>query len=107
MTGEIEQLGNEMERILILNTVIAIPFLLMAYRAFRSGSATDYLLCATQCVGLLLLLSEYRQLALYLLLLSAIAYLISQIMTGARPISRLLPIVGVLSVLPSLWLFSN
>jgi hypothetical protein len=74
--------------------VVAALFSLMAFRAFRSASTMDFLLGVAQCVGLLLLLSKYRQFALSLLLITALAYLLSQIVTGARPISRLLPIVG-------------
>jgi hypothetical protein len=83
-------------------SVVAALFLLMAYRAFRSASTMDYLLGVTQCVGLLLLLSNYRLFALYLLLVTAVAYLLSQIVTGAKPISRLLPVVGAASVVLSL-----
>ncbi len=79
---------------LSVTIAIAALFLLMACRALRSGSATDYLLAAVQCVGVLLLLSPYRQAAAYLLLLTALAYLVSQILTGARLISRLLPLAG-------------
>ena len=82
--------------------VVAVLFSLMAFRAFRSGSTMDYLLSATQCVGLLLLLSSYRQFASYLLLITALAYLLSQIVTGAKPISRLLPIVGAITIALSL-----
>jgi hypothetical protein len=82
--------------------VVAALFSLMAFRAFRSASTMDYLLCATQCVGLLLLLSNYRQFASYLLLATALAYLVSQIVTGAKPISRLLPIVGSATIVLSL-----
>ena len=86
---------------LIYSVVVAL-FSLMAYRAFRSASAMDYLLCATQCIGLLLLLTNYRELASYLLLITALAYLASQIITGAKPVSRLLPIVGSLAIALSL-----
>jgi hypothetical protein len=86
---------------IIYSAVVAL-FSLMAYRAFRSASTMDYLLCATQCIGLLLLLSNYRQFASYLLLLTALAYLASQIMTGARPVSRLLPIAGFVAIVLSL-----
>jgi hypothetical protein len=82
--------------------VVTALFSLMAFRAFRSASTLDYLLGATQCVGLLLLLSSYRQFASYLLLLTALAYLLSQIVTGARPVSRLLPIVGAAAIALSL-----
>lgn len=78
---------------------ILILFSLMALRAFRSGSATDYLLCGAQCIGLLALLSNYRQIGSYLLLITALAYLASQVVTGARPLSRLLPIAGALFTL--------
>lgn len=86
----------------VIYIVVAALFSLMAFRAFRSASALDYLLGTTQCIGLVLLLSNYRQFALYFLLITALAYLLSQIMTGARPISRLLPIAGVGAVVLSL-----
>ena len=82
--------------------VVAALFSLMAFRAIRSASTMDYLLGATQCVGVLLLLSNYRQFALYLLLITALAYLLSQIVTGARPISHLLPLAGAVSIVLSL-----
>ena len=82
--------------------VIAVLFSLMAFRALRSASAMDYVLATTQCVGLLLLLSNYRQIALYLLLITALAYLVSQILTGARPISRLLPLAGATALVVAL-----
>jgi hypothetical protein len=78
---------------------ILILFSLMALRAFRSGTATDYLLCGAQCIGLLTMLSHYRQIGAYLLLITALAYLLSQIVTDARPISRLLPIPGAMATL--------
>jgi hypothetical protein len=81
--------------------VVAALFLLMAFRAFRSASAMDYLLGATQCAGLILLIN-YRDLASYLLLITALAYLLSQIVTGARLISYLLPIAGAATVALSL-----
>ena len=86
----------------VIYMVVAALFSLMAFRAFRSASTMDYLLCATQCVGLLLLLSNYRQFASYLLLITALAYLLSQIVTGAKPVSRLLPIVGSAAIVLSL-----
>ncbi len=82
--------------------VVAALFSLMAYRAFRSGSTVDYLLGATQCAGILLLLSDLRQLAAWLLLVTACAYLLSQVLTGARSISRLLPIAGAVAAALSL-----
>jgi hypothetical protein len=84
--------------------VVAALFCLMAVRAFRSGSTIDYLLGATQCLGVLLLLGSYRQLALYFLLLTACAYLLSQILTGARPVSRLLPVAGAGAIVVALLL---
>jgi hypothetical protein len=86
----------------VIYIVVAALFSLMAFRAFRSASTMDYLLCATQCVGLLLLLSNYRQFASYLLLITALAYLLSQIVTGAKPVSRLLPIAGFAAIILSL-----
>ncbi len=82
--------------------VVTGLFSLMAFRAFRSASTMDYLLGATQCVGLLLLLSDYRQFASYLLLITAFAYLLSQIVTGAKPASRLLPLAGAATIVLSL-----
>lgn len=81
--------------------VVTALFSLMAFRAFRSASSMDYLLGTTQCVGLLLL-SNHRQLASYLLLITALAYLVSQIMTGAKPVSRLLPLAGAAAIVLSL-----
>ena len=78
--------------------ITAVLFSLMAFRAFRSGTAADYVLGGTQCLGLLLLLSDYQTLACYLLLLTAAAYLLSQIPTGARVPSRLLPVAGAMAV---------
>lgn len=77
---------------------IAALFLLMALRALRSGSASDYLLAATQCAGVLLLLGPFREAASWLLLLTACAYLVSQVLTGARKISHLLPLAGAAMV---------
>ena len=82
--------------------VVVVIFSLMAVRAFRSASTVDYLLGATQCVGLLLLLSNYSEFASYLLLLTAVGYLVSQVMTGARPLSRLLPIAGAAAIVMTL-----
>ena len=83
--------------------LIAALFSLMAFRAFLSAGVLDSLLGATQCAGVLLLFSDYYHLALYLLLFTALAYFLSQILTGARPISRLLPIAGAASIVLS-WL---
>jgi thiosulfate reductase cytochrome b subunit len=75
----------------------------MAFRAFRSGSAVDYLLGATQLAGvLLMLLSDFRQFASWLLLATAFAYLLSQVLTGARLVSRVLPLAGAAAVALSL-----
>ena len=84
--------GKELSLIIVGVTAL---FALMAFRAFRSGSRLDYLLGAVQCVGLLLLLmTNFRTFALGLLLVTALAYLASQIVTGARVISRVLPLAG-------------
>ena len=82
--------------------VVVMLFSLMAVRAFRSASTVDYLLGATQCVGLLLLLSNFSEFASYLLLLTAVGYLVSQVMTGSRPLSRLLPIAGAAAIVMTL-----
>jgi hypothetical protein len=94
---------NDFPAIYIL---VAALFSLMAFRAFRSASTMDYLLCATQCIGLLLLLSDYRQFASYLLSITALVYLLSQMVTGAKPMSRLLPIVGFATIVVSLLRYS-
>jgi hypothetical protein len=88
----------------VMDIVVAALFSLMAFRAFRSGSAADYLLGASQIIGVLLLLSPYRQFALYFLLATAAAYLISQVVTGARVISRLLPLAGASAIMLALLL---
>jgi hypothetical protein len=85
----------------VINIIVAVLFALMALRAFRSGSALDYLLAASQSVGVIMLFSAYRELASGLLLLTAVGYLVSQMLTGARPLSRLLPVVGALSIVLS------
>tara|TARA_R110002110_G_scaffold413729_1_gene641634 strand:+ start:125171 stop:125455 length:285 start_codon:yes stop_codon:yes gene_type:complete len=88
-----------MSIVVLLYIGIAALFSLMAFRALRSGSKVDYLLAAAQCVGVVLLLGDYRQPACYLLLVTAVAYLVSQVATGARLISRLLPLTGAGAVL--------
>ncbi len=81
--------------------VIAL-FGLMAARAFLSGSRTDLLLGSTQLAALVLLFSAYKTIGLYLLLLTAVLYLISQVLTGARRVSYLLPIVGFAAAVAAL-----
>jgi hypothetical protein len=88
----------------MLQAAIAALFMVMALRAVRSGSVLDYLLAATQVVGVLILFSSHVQVALYLLLITAVAYLISQITTGARPISRILPVAGAAVVVLAIYL---
>ena len=80
---------------------VAAVFAFMAYRAFRSGSMTDYGLCLLQCVALVLLFTPYRQYGLYALLVSAAMYLLSQVLTGARRVSYLLPVIGAMAVVAS------
>ena len=91
-----------MSDFLAIYIVVTALFSLMAFRAFRSASIMDYLLGAAQCVGLLLLLSNYREIALYLLFITALAYLLSQVLTGAKPISRLLPLAGAAAIILAL-----
>ena len=88
----------------IIPAVIAAVFLVTAFRALRSGSIFDYLLAASQIAGVLLLFSSYEQAALNLLMLTAIAYLSSQVATGARPISRLLPVAGAAAIVLAIYL---
>lgn len=82
----------------ILTLLVAVLYSLMAFRAFRSGSAVDYVLGGTQCFGLVLFFTAYRDLACYLLLFTAFAYFLSQVLTGARLISRLLPLLGAATI---------
>jgi hypothetical protein len=81
---------------------IAALFLLMAARAFRSGSKSDCILGIAQCLGVLALFSPLQYWALLLLLGTACGYLVSQIVTGARTISRLLPLAGAAAVVCAL-----
>ena len=87
----------------LVDAVIAGLFALMALRAVRSGSAVDYLLAAVQCLGIALLFSRYREPGLYLLLLTAAAYLASQVLTGARRLSRALPLAGAAAIVVALF----
>lgn len=86
----------------LFTPVVAMLFLLMAFRAFRSGSAMDYVLGGTQGFCLVLLFTPFRDVAYYLLLFTAFAYFLSQVLTGARLISRLLPLVGAVTILLAL-----
>ena len=86
----------------VMPVVVAVLFALMAFRAIRSGTALDYLLGTTQGIGVLLLFTRYRELACYLLLLTAFAYLLSQVLTGARVSSRLLPLAGAAAIVLAL-----
>lgn len=88
----------------LATAVVALLFALMAYRAFRSASKLDILLGSAQCLGVLCLFTAYRTPALYFLLLTALAYLVSQVLTGARPLSRMLPLAGAAVIVLSLWL---
>lgn len=78
-------------------SAVVMLFSLMALRCFRSGSVSDNVLGASQCGSMLMLLSPYRTFTLLLLLMTAIAYFVSQILTGARPVSRLLPLAGAVA----------
>ena len=73
--------------IVALNTVMAI-------RAFQSGSYPDRLLGATLVVGLILLFTAPVLLSTCWLIACACAYLTSQILTSARLLSRVLPILS-------------
>jgi hypothetical protein len=71
---------------------------MMAVRAFQSGTKADRLLGAVLLIGLILMFTVPEQWAAYWLIACAGAYLISQVMTSARPLSRGLPILaGVLA----------
>ena len=90
-----------MTRFAVFAAITAL-FLLMAARAFRSGSRTDYALGTAQCLGVLGLFSPWQHWSLVLLLGTACAYLVSQIITGARTLSRLLPLAGAAAVVVAL-----
>jgi hypothetical protein len=78
----------------VLKVCIAALNALMAVRAFQSGTTTDRLLGSVLIVGLILLFTIPELFAAYWLIACASAYLISQVMTSARALSRGLPIVA-------------
>ena len=78
----------------IVKVCVVVLYALMAVRAFQSGEKTDRLLAAVLVIGLILLFTIPITLATYWLIACAGAYLISQILTSARVLSRGLPILA-------------
>lgn len=79
----------------------AMLALLMAIRAVQSGSKTDILLSMSLVTGAVMLFFAPPLVATLWITLTAIGYLVSQILTHARPISRVLPVVLILCALAS------
>ncbi|MFT6050550.1 MAG: hypothetical protein ACJAZ0_001786 [Halioglobus sp.] len=70
---------------------------IMALRAFQSGTVKDHLLGPVLIIGLILFFTISTSFSAYWLMACAGAYLVSQIITSARPLSRDLPVLaGVL-----------
>lgn len=78
---------------ILLATTFAL-YALMALRALQSASFWDRVLAAALVVGLALLVVLPGPVASAWLLGCALAYLVSQVNTGARPLSRALPVVA-------------
>ena len=68
--------------------------LLMAVRAFQSGTILDRVLGGFLLVGLVLLFMAPDSIAVCWLAMGASFYLISQIITSARMLSRALPLLN-------------
>lgn len=69
-------------------------FSLMGVRAFQSGTGMDRLLGAFLLAGLLMLFLAAEMVAVGWLLLGAAWYLVSQVLTSARLVSRALPVLA-------------
>ena len=78
----------------VLTVCIVALNAVMAVRAFQSGTTADRLLGAVLIVGLILLFTIPVLFSAYWLIAGAGAYLVSQVMTSARLLSRGLPIVA-------------
>ena len=73
---------------------VALLVALMGVRACQSGTAWDRLLGVVLFAGLLLLFLAPRLIAVGWLLAACGGYLTSQILTAARPVSRVLPVLA-------------
>ena len=78
-----------------LTWILLLPLLLlMAWRAFRSGTAADRILGIFLAASVLLCLLAPPVASICAVLLVSAWYLASQIVTGARPLSRVLPLLA-------------
>lgn len=80
--------------ILAVKTCITGLFALMGLRAFQGGTGMDRLLGVFLLAGLLMLFLAPEMVAVGWLLLGAAWYLVSQVLTSARLVSRTLPILA-------------
>lgn len=78
----------------VLKLCIVALNAVMAVRAFQAGTITDRLLGAVLITGLVLLFTTPVSFAACWLIACAGAYLISQILTSARLLSRGLPVLA-------------
>jgi hypothetical protein len=90
--------------VIILQAGVALLFAVMAVRAFQSATLVDRALAVLLVVGVILLFAAPKTVAVYWLLACAAAYLVSQISTGARPVSRALPLLGAVLTAALGWL---
>ncbi len=90
---------------MILKLAISVVFGIMAVRAWQSASQSDCILAAAQLLGVIAMLVFDTSLALYFLLVTCAAYLLSQVLTGARVISYVLPLASAGIVGLYLWEF--
>lgn len=80
--------------LIVIKACITGLYALMGVRAFQSGTGMDRLLGVFLLGGLLMLFLAPEPVAVGGLLLGAVWYLTSQILTSARMVSRALPIVA-------------
>ena len=85
----------------VLQGCVVLLYAVMAARAFQSGTTADRLLGVVLLVGLILIFTVPTPVAAWWLIACAGAYLISQIMTSARMLSRGLPMLA--GVLTAAW----
>ncbi|MFT6275314.1 MAG: hypothetical protein ACJAZ0_001408 [Halioglobus sp.] len=80
--------------LIFLKLCIVVLNAVMAFRAFQSGTLTDRLLGAVLVIGLILFFTIPTSFSACWLMACAGVYLVSQVMTSARPLSRGLPILA-------------
>lgn len=78
----------------IVKMCIVTLYLLMSVRAIQSGTMNDRLLVAAMLIGLILLFVAPLPLSACWLIACAGGYLISQVVTSARMLSRGLPLLA-------------